>query len=413
MVSKAAALLTATEHVGHLTVRGISDVLRKLGFDGRDKGVRLENGPLKKLAGIQLEVNRIQLTGILECAPLDKVEKQKARASYSVFHVQWILWDYFSTCLGLAVRSRSVLHLTADWRTCPNLLAEVAAATDAEVIEFGTDNEMRDFIGRIAYCALDCTIDASLLDDTIAALMQLVQKPSSCMVYGLFLGGCLIPIVGQILSDRVKRWVLRFVGLPVKQRSISEQDLVREIVQLSRQYEHRKRGLTNDFEIDELGEIRPAKLSRVAELELSDQKLILTVLHIIRSNVAFRKANVNLRSAEDLIHMLHPGEEFGDLFGSLHSRFSLARACPYVADALDDLLSEEIARTRNSTFHGCGFITDGASPTANKWSGLSFQITILVALFVPPIAQWEEQRYDERPPFFHQETFVRHGTYSE
>ena len=206
MVSKAAALLTATEHVGHLAVKDISDLLRKLGFDGRQMGVRLETVSYrKKLAGAPLCLNPDILPGILERAPLDKVEKQKESASYSVFHVQWILWDYFSTCLGFVVRSRSVLHLTADWRTCSNLLAEVAAATDADVIEFDTDNEMRGFIGRIAYCALDCTIDASLLDDTIAALMQLEQKPSSCMVYGLFLGGCLIPIVGQTLSDRVKR----------------------------------------------------------------------------------------------------------------------------------------------------------------------------------------------------------------
>ena len=98
--------------------------------------------------------------------------------------------------------------------------------------------------------------------------------------------------------------------------------------------------------------------------------------------------------------MINLGEDvFVDLFGSLQSRSTLQRVCPLVADALDQAFSNRIATERGKTFHGIGFITDGASLSGDKWGGLHFQITIAVAIFIPTADEWENSTYDHSPPF--------------
>jgi hypothetical protein len=49
-------------------------------------------------------------------------------------------------------------------------------------------------------------------------------------------------------------------------------------------------------------------------------------------------------------------------------------------------------------FLGMGLETDESAPFGNKWTGYRFQITIIYLPLVKPIDEWEDPRYDEKPP---------------
>ena len=95
---------------------------------------------------------------------------------------------------------------------------------------------------------------------------------------------------------------------------------------------------------------------------------------------------------------INPDLAMDDLLEDLPSRWALCRTVPLLDAALDERFAKMIADKRGVSFEGCGFITDGATPEPGKWCGLTFQITIVIAIFIPPVDEWGEPQYDKRPP---------------
>ena len=395
-VAKDEGALLLTQDTEALSATRVEELLTKCGFTGLAKGhnVHHRHG---QLAPLPLSTHRKTFQQELRNCPFE-APRDGGASRCSNLHVQWYLWNYVSKCIGLVLKHNDRRHVTADCVRCCELLeaAAAAAGADAHSLESGAD--MRRFIESLVRNSLGTAVDAAVLDLDIAMLLGDHVQPRTVLAYGLIFSGRLAPVVGRVLARRVTTWVQRFVGLPCPERALDTDELMLEHINLVRQHECRKRGLTNQIEVDSEDEIAH-KVAKRHVSDLADRKLVAAVLHTIKSNMAMRHTQANLRSAEQIVQMLHPDEdEFGDLFGNLPSRYAIARTCPLVGDALDHCFAELIEKERGKSFHGCGFITDGSSPQGEKWSGLTFQITVVVACFIPPVEKWELPEYDDKPP---------------
>ena len=69
-----------------------------------------------------------------------------------------------------------------------------------------------------------------------------------------------------------------------------------------------------------------------------------------------------------------------------------------VADALQLLLLDRLAKARRTTFYGVGICTDESPPRARRFSGYRFQITWVYVPSIPAVDVWALPAYDERAP---------------
>ena len=125
---------------------------------------------------------------------------------------------------------------------------------------------MRRFIESLVRNSLGTAVDAAVLDLDIAMLLGDHVQPRTVLAYGLIFSGRLAPVVGRVLARRVTTWVQRFVGLPCPERALDTDELMLEHINLVRQHECRKRGLTNQIEVDSEDEIA----HKVAKRHVSD-----------------------------------------------------------------------------------------------------------------------------------------------
>ena len=119
--------------------------------------------------------------------------------------MQWYLWHYFSRCILFSLKNCCANHLTYDCHRCFDLLAASAEAASADGQSFKSGTELCKFIAHLAFCSLCSSVDASVLDDDIAILAA-NDLAYSDVAYGMIFGGCLVPVVGAILAQKVQSW---------------------------------------------------------------------------------------------------------------------------------------------------------------------------------------------------------------
>ena len=130
MASKSKIDLVNVAHVAELTCIDVQNVLLSLGFLGRQKGRSRETTT-------SLTVNRVALSRPLESSPIEKLEAIGS-CRYSYFHVQWHLWQFYSDCVGAALKKRTDTYFTDDFYRCEASLREVASAAGADVQELSS-----------------------------------------------------------------------------------------------------------------------------------------------------------------------------------------------------------------------------------------------------------------------------------
>ena len=172
-------------------------------------------------------------------------------------------------------------------------------------------------------------------------------------------------------------------------------NLVREHLALVHEVGTRKRGGVSEYDdiLADVGGIiliRQAK-SRRLDAGKADLMTMRTIHLTINSKITFRSVIGVLHTAADVLGVgdCIPDSPATEALEKLRSTWTLQKSVPYMADAADAHLQEEIMTKRGSTFCGLGFETDESPPCGRRFAGLRFQITIAYLCFVPPEQEWK------------------------
>ena len=136
-----------------------------------------------------------------------------------------------------------------------------------------------------------------------------------------------------------------------------------------------------------------AKRSRKAEAIEETLGAMTSQLRVaLSSRVSFKRLPTNLRLADDMLREMRqqaPAPQ-SDLDDFLVGSQQLARHMLCLDAALDSLTKESLFEMRShGQFHGVAMATDESPPSAVRFKGLRFQVTMIYVPRFPPLDAWE------------------------
>lgn len=266
-----------------------------------------------------------------------------------------------------------------------------------------------------AYCAaaVGAQIDKGLLRDFVVPICVGGDIECSNFFIKILARSDLVnELLGQTLAKQLKRFVdsqdfgMPFEGLTADHIFAMSQEIVETRQQFTR------------LKASALTATAPLSVEVVGEsLVLTDQRKTSdrrehntamktsTAYYVLKSKLAFVHVPTSVALASQLVlqgkgFIDNAMDEDVEKLDFIKSDRTIARHMLHMDSAIDMCTADEIMALREAgNFHGATFCTDGSPPSATRYAGLNFQITIVYFLKFAPCADWEAPEYDDKFPF--------------
>ena len=241
------------------------------------------------------------------------------------------------------------------------------------------------------YCAtcFGGMIDAALLKEYVAPAIQ-VAEPCRLFALTVCRSEIMKEIVGHSLSAQLRSSShASACGLSAPAHLPAIDVLLRELVETRQELTKLRNMLAAgskrefDFDVDlttHTALIKQTPIIRMAEEERVALRTA-TVQYALNSNVAFKNTPNSIVEADRVLNLAKgTGEDDinKEILEKLGSCWTIGRHALILEDALDELVKGRVTEARSAgAFVGAAFVTDESPPSATRFTGLRFQITML------------------------------------